>query len=117
MRIHRRHQAVHVFTPALFVAMSLIPSACAQQALANAPSPAQEVRIDNFSFTPAEISVERGSTVTWTNGDDIPHTVAATNKAFRSKVMDTDQRYSFTFTVPGTYDYFCALHPHMQGKV
>ncbi len=83
----------------------------------NAPAPSPSVRIDNFSFTPAEITIAPGTTLTWVNGDDIPHTVAATNKAFRSKVMDTDQHYSFTFTAPGTYEYFCSLHPHMQGKV
>ena len=75
------------------------------------------VLIRNFTFTPAEITVAPGTTVTWTNGDDIPHTVTATNKAFRSKAMDTDQHYSFTFTAPGTYEYFCSLHPQMQGKV
>jgi amicyanin len=75
------------------------------------------VRIDNFTFTPAEITIAAGSTLTWTNGDDIPHTVTATGMAFRSKALDTGDQYSFTFTAPGTYDYFCALHPHMQGKV
>jgi amicyanin len=78
---------------------------------------ASQVRIGNFVFTPAEITVAPGSTVTWVNEDDIPHTVAASSGAFRSKAMDTDQQYSFTFTTPGTYDYFCALHPHMQGKI
>ncbi|MGA7323054.1 MAG: cupredoxin family copper-binding protein [Rhodomicrobium sp.] len=80
-----------------------------------APSPM--VKIDNFTFTPAEITVARGTTVNWTNGDDIPHTVVAVNKAFKSKVLDTEQSFSFTFTSPGTYAYFCSLHPHMQGKV
>jgi plastocyanin len=75
------------------------------------------VRIDNFSFTPAEVTVAPGATLTWVNGDDIPHTVAATNKAFRSKVMDTDQEFSFTFKEPGSFEYFCSLHPHMKGKV
>ncbi len=75
------------------------------------------VRIDNFTFTPAEIEVRAGTTVEWANNDDIPHTVTALNKAFRSKVLDTEQKYSFTFTASGTYDYFCSLHPHMKGKV
>jgi amicyanin len=88
-----------------------------EKSTGNASTPSATVRIDNFSFTPAEITVAPGTTVTWTNGDDIPNTVTATNKAFRSKAMDTDQHYSFTFTAPGTYEYFCALHPHMQGKV
>jgi amicyanin len=82
-----------------------------------APVSSYKVTIDNFTFTPAEIAVPAGATVTFSNADDIPHVVAAVNKAFRSKAMDTDESYSFTFATPGTYDYFCALHPHMQGKV
>ena len=66
------------------------------------------MRIGNFVFTPAEIAVAPGTTVTWTNEDDIPHTVAASNGAFRSRAMDTDQQYSFTFTTPGTYGSFSA---------
>jgi amicyanin len=98
--------------------MSLTPPSHGQQKVAAAATPpAPLVRIDNFSFTPAEITVAPGTTLTWVNGDDIPHTVAATNKAFRSKVMDTDQQFSFTFTAPGTYEYFCSLHPHMKGTV
>jgi len=98
--------------------ISLIPSLRAEQeTAANAPAPSPSVRIDNFTFAPAEITVAAGTAVTWSNEDDIPHTVAATSGAFRSTVMDTEQHYTFTFTKPGTYEYFCALHPHMQGKV
>ena len=75
------------------------------------------VHIDNFTFTPQEITITRGTTLTWVNDDDIPHTIAANNKAFRSKAMDTEQKYSFMFSEPGIYEYFCSLHPHMQGKV
>ncbi len=75
------------------------------------------VSIDNFTFTPAEIVVAPGTTITWTNADDIPHTVTSTNKAFRSKPLDTDDQFSFTFTDAGEYAYFCSLHPHMTGKV
>ncbi len=75
------------------------------------------VRIDNFTFTPATLTVKIGTTVTWTNGDDIPHTVVATDKSFKSKVLDTDDRFSVTFTRPGTVSYFCSLHPHMTGKI
>jgi len=106
------------FLPALLLTLSLIPLAQAGQSIAaNAPASSQLVRIDNFTFTPAEITVTAGTPVTWINGDDIPHTVAATNHAFRSKVMDTGQQYTFTFAAPGTYEYFCALHPHMLGRV
>jgi len=78
---------------------------------------ASSVHIDNFTFTPQEITITRGTTLTWINEDDIPHAIAASNKAFRSKAMDTEQNFSFTFSEPGTYEYFCSLHPHMQGKV
>lgn len=75
------------------------------------------VKIDNFTFTPQRLTVKAGTTVTWVNEDDIPHTVAATQKAFKSKVLDTDDKYTFTFTTAGTYEYFCSLHPHMTGTI
>jgi amicyanin len=75
------------------------------------------VNIDNFVFGPEALTVTVGTTVTWINRDDIPHNVVATDKSFKSKVMDTDERFSFTFTKPGEYGYFCGLHPHMTGKV
>ena len=78
---------------------------------------ASTVRIDNFTFSPPEITIASGTAVTWENRDDIPHEVVAEDKAFRSKVLDTDESYTFTFTSPGIYEYFCALHPHMKGKV
>ena len=78
-----------------------------------------EVKIDNFTFGPAALTVPVGTTVTWTNKDDIPHTVVSTDepKAFKSKVLDTDEKFSFTFSKPGTYPYFCSIHPKMTGKV
>ena len=76
------------------------------------------VTIDNFSFTPATVTVKAGTTVTWTNKDDIAHGIGATNNAFpKSKALDTDDSYSFTFTTPGTYQYFCYLHPKMVGSI
>lgn len=78
---------------------------------------ATEVKIDNFSFGPAELKVPVGTTVTWTNHDDIPHTAVSTDKTFKSKVLDTDEKFSFTFSKPGTYEYFCSIHPKMTGKV
>ena len=74
------------------------------------------VHIDNFTFQPAEMTVSLGSTVTWTNRDDIPHTIVCAGK-FRSKTLDTDDSFSFTFTAPGDYRYFCSLHPHMTGMI
>jgi plastocyanin len=75
------------------------------------------ITIDNFTFTPKELTVAVGTTVKWVNHDDIPHTIANKDKAFRSQALDTDDSYSFTFASAGTFDYFCGLHPHMVGKV
>jgi len=76
-----------------------------------------EVTIDNFSFGPDTLTVPAGTTVTWTNRDDIPHTVVSTDGAFRSKVRDTDEKFSYTFAKAGTYAYYCSIHPKMTGKV
>ena len=73
--------------------------------------------IDNFTFSPARLTVKAGTTVTWRNEDDIPHTVAASSRLFKSKALDTDDSFSFTFAAPGTYEYFCSLHPRMTGTV
>jgi plastocyanin len=81
------------------------------------PASAAEVKIDNFVFGPAAVTVTAGTTVTWINRDDIPHTVVSTDKVFKSKVLDTDEKFSFTFTKPGEYPYFCSIHPKMTGKV
>jgi amicyanin len=88
-------------------------AASAQQAAAEAVA----VKIDNFKFGPEDLTVAVGTTVTWTNRDDIPHTVVSTTGAFKSKVLDTDEKFSFTFSKAGTYDYFCSVHPKMTGKV
>ena len=76
-----------------------------------------DVKIDNFSFSPATITVPVGTTVRWTNRDDIPHTVVEDKQVFKSKTLDTDEQFSYTFTKPGTYSYFCSIHPKMTGKV
>jgi plastocyanin len=75
------------------------------------------VKIDNFVFTPAETEVPVGATVVWTNGDDIPHTVVDADHKYKSSALDTGDTFSHTFTEPGTYEYFCSLHPHMTGKI
>jgi amicyanin len=84
-----------------------------------APAGGQDtaVKIDNFTFTPQRVTVKAGTTVTWTNQDDIPHVVASSTKVFKSKTLDTDDKFSFTFTTAGTYEYFCSLHPHMTGTI
>jgi len=74
------------------------------------------ITIDNFTFSPAQPVVKPGTTVTWKNQDDIPHTVVSAGK-FKSKALDTDDSYSFTFTAAGDYTYFCSLHPHMTGTI
>lgn len=78
-----------------------------------------EVVIDNFAFKPKTLTVSAGATVTWVNRDDVPHTATARGepRAFDSGSLDTDGRYSFVFKQPGTHDYFCAVHPHMTGKI
>jgi len=78
---------------------------------------ANEVKIDNFVFNPAELTIAVGTTVKFVNHDDIPHSVVDKNKAFRSKALDTDDSFSFTFANAGSFDYFCGLHPHMTGKI
>jgi plastocyanin len=75
------------------------------------------VTIDNFTFEPQRLTVTAGTTVTWANQDDIPHTVASDTKLFKSKALDTDDKFSFTFATPGVYDYFCSMHPHMTGEI
>ena len=82
-----------------------------------APAADTAVKIDNFTFAPQRVTVKAGTTVTWTNQDDIPHTVTSATKAFRSKALDTDDKFSFTFTTAGVYEYFCSLHPHMTGTI
>ena len=125
----RRIIRIGVVATAIAGSMS-IPIGCASLAFA-APGKAMkdmamqdkamtsEVKIDNFSFSPQALTVAVGTTVTWTNRDDIPHTVVSTDdpKAFKSKVLDTDEKFSFTFTKPGSYAYFCSVHPKMTGKV
>lgn len=75
------------------------------------------VNIDNFTFDPPKLTVKAGTTVTWTNRDDIPHTVTSVTRLFKSKAMDTDDKFSFTFTAPGSYEYFCSLHAHMKATI
>jgi plastocyanin len=80
-------------------------------------SAAAVVKIDNFSFGPASLTVAVGTTITWTNNDDVPHTVVSEDKLFKSKALDTEDKFSYTFTKPGTYSYFCSVHPKMTAKV
>jgi plastocyanin len=81
------------------------------------PATGVAVKIDNFTFAPGSVNVPVGTTVRWTNHDDIPHTVVSDDKIFKSKVLDTDEEFTYTFTKPGTYSYFCSIHPKMTAKV
>ncbi len=103
---------------ALALALSLPTLGITQPgALAGVPARPQTVAIKNFAFVPQVITVTPGTTVTWTNTDDDPHTITANDKSFRSAALDTDGKYSFTFTKPGEFAYFCSLHPHMTAKI
>ena len=104
---------------ALIVAMLLGPIVGAMLALGSAAAqdPTNVITNDNFTFSPKELTVAVGTTVTWVNHDDIPHLVVEKKTTFRSKALDTDDSYSYTFTSAGTFDYFCGLHPHMVGQV
>ena len=105
----------------VFTAVALMLAAMLAGAPGLSASPQQaataEVKIDNFSFGPATITVAPGTTVTWVNHDDIPHTVVSTDSVFKSKVLDTDEKFSFTFTKAGTYPYFCSIHPKMTATI
>lgn len=113
---HPKHAA---WLPLAIVASSVV----AMSRPANATPPAavaarvQVVQIKNFAFVPAIVTVTPGTTVTWTNVDEDPHSVVANDKGFRSSALDTNGKYSFTFTKAGDYGYFCSLHPHMTGKI
>jgi len=101
-----------MITVLLLFAGSRSVKAADQPSAANA-----EVKIDNFVFGPQTITVPTGTTVTWTNKDDIPHTVVSIDGVFKSKVRDTDEQFSYKFDKTGTYSYYCSVHPKMTGKV
>lgn len=104
-------------TPTM-IAMLLLAASSHVTASTDQPSSATvDVKIDNFSFGPQTLTVSVGTTVTWTNRDDIPHTVVSTEGVFKSKVRDTDEKFSYTFAKAGTYPYFCSIHPKMTGQV
>jgi len=105
------------FQTAIFVTGALMLSTLSAMSRAAPAPPAATVEIGNFTFQSPVLTVKPGTTVTWTNGDDIPHTVVANNGAFKSKVLDTGDRFSVTFAKAGQFGYFCSLHPHMTGTI
>ena len=102
--------------PALMAMLLIMPVAASAGEDKTSAAPA-EVKIDNFTFGPQTLTVPVGTTVTWTNRDDIPHTIVSTDGVFKSKIRDTDESFSYTFTKAGTYTYFCSVHPKMTGKI
>ena len=111
-----------VFVGSLAAVVFFTVGPCRTTKAVNAPSQqaqasTAEVKIDNFSFGPQTLNVSVGATVTWINRDDIPHTVVSNDGVFKSKVLDTDDKFSYTFSKAGTYPYFCSIHPKITGKV
>lgn len=105
----RRRHGVNLLVAAFVAAIPFLAGA--------AQAGDARVVIDNFAFSPSSLTVKAGTTVTWRNSDDIPHTVASIKRAFKSKALDTSDSFSFTFNESGTYAYFCSLHPHMTGQI
>jgi plastocyanin len=107
-----------VMSMAMFCAMTSSPArAVASTSDAAGGASGMEVKIDNFAFNPAVITVKVGAQVTWINKDDIPHTVDSSEGKFKSAALDTDQKFEFKFSEPGEYPFFCRMHPKMTGKV
>ena len=107
MKIHDVRRGA--FAAALFLGLAFGPASAAH-------AEEIEVKIDNFTFAPQKLTVKAGTTVTWINQDDIPHTVVSTGHC-RSKPLDTGDKFTFTFTTAGSFVYFCSLHPHMQASI
>ena len=108
------------FAAVIVTALALTAGARANLATSSSDKPTRNVtvKIDNFSFGPAIVTVPAGTTVTWTNNDDVPHVVTSDDgKMFKSKALDTDDRFSFTFAKPGTYNYYCSIHPKMTAQI
>jgi plastocyanin len=108
-----------IFCLASWTLTALISFQVVPTGVAAAPTAAgkAEVKIDNFSFSPTPLTVKVGTQITWTNGDDIPHTVVSDGHTFKSKVLGTGEKFTFTASKPGTYSYSCSIHPNMTGKV
>ena len=108
-----KYVAVSAVAVGLFAAAAVRSASPGEQSASGT-----EVKIDNFTFSPVTLTVPKGTTVSWVNRDDIPHTVVSDDKTtFKSKPLDTDQKFSYTFDKPGTYNYFCSIHPKMTAKV
>ncbi|MGB9492130.1 MAG: cupredoxin family copper-binding protein, partial [Terriglobales bacterium] len=114
----KKNFRIWIFAATMLLGVAFAPTS--NGALAASPDAAAssvEITIDNFSFTPMTVTVKAGTTITWKNRDDIPHTVVSSDNLFKSKTLDTDDKFSFTPTKPGTYSYFCSIHPKMTAKL
>ncbi len=109
-----RSAYVSIFAIMLFASAGIAITAAHTKAAA---ADVTDVKIDNFSFAPQAITVAAGTQVRWTNHDDIPHNTVSEDKVFKSTTLDTDQQFTYTFTKPGTYKYFCSIHPRMTGTI
>jgi plastocyanin len=104
-----------IATVAAVVALTAMHGTSAQAGQGN--TPAKAVEIDNFRFGVVSLEVAAGTTVTWTNRDDVPHTVVSSTKLFKSRPLDTGEAFSYTFREAGTFEYYCSMHPRMTGKI
>jgi plastocyanin len=104
-------------TPAMIPVLLLLVGLPSVRASDQSSAANAQVKIDNFVFGPQTLTVSVGTTVTWTNSDDIPHTSVSSDGVFKSKVLDTNEQFSYTFTKAGAYPYYCTIHPKMTGKV
>ncbi len=103
--------------PACYLLVTLLVLCAAVNVPAGGSPDPEPVKIDNFSFSPRTLTVPAGATVTWINQDEAPHNVADVDKKFKSRILDTGESFSYRFDTPGTYNYFCSIHPHVRGKV
>jgi plastocyanin len=106
-----------ILLTAIAFILTLTALSVSEKSVAAASPAAVDVKIDNFSFSPLTLTVKAGTQITWTNADDIPHTVVSNDQSFKSKVLDTDEKFTFTASKPGTYTYYCSIHPKMTGKL
>ena len=102
---------------AAVVSFPAIHRTSAQANEGNKPPQAVAIAIDNFKFGVVSLEVATGTTVTWTNRDDVPHTVVSSTKVFKSPPLDTGEAFSYTFKSAGTFEYYCSMHPRMTGKI
>jgi len=114
---HKNIWAAGLAMPAMIAVLFLLMGSAKVTANDQSSAATAAIKIDNFTFGPQTVTVPVGATVTWTNGDDIPHTAVSTDGVFKSKVMDTDDKFSYTFMKAGTYSYYCSVHPRMTGKI